>query len=83
MADIVASKKDQDTVARMFKTADTPQPEDQLELASRLWDLEQAAGQYLATVLKKCHPGRELSVSLTLFEQSLMMAEAAITRGPA
>lgn len=79
---IIPSKQNQDTVERMFAVAKVSDSE-QLELVGRLMVLEGAAKEYALIMLANCPPGRELSVALTLFEQSLLMAEAAITRGEA
>ena len=78
---IIPSKQNQEMVKRMFVTAETANEAEQLELVARLAKLEEAAAGYAAIMLACCPPGRELSVALTSFEQSLLMAEAAITRG--
>jgi len=79
---IIPSKANRDTVERMFTTAQVNEVE-QMDLVGRLSALETGAKEFAELMLRCCPPGRELSVSLTLFEQALLMAEAAITRGPA
>ena len=79
---IIPSKANQDTVARMFATAEVSESE-QLDLVGRLSGLESGAKQFAELMLRCCPPGRELSIALSHFEQALLMADAAITRGPA